>query len=227
MIHCLHFIAAKVVEWFSEKLLSSRRRTTMALTKRGSVMKSDGGFHGEEEELELGLGSVRFTRGLGRKRILISSCVRESLSRSAVEIPVVPESPPVKCSLKRQRSCRRTIVSSSSSSSSSSSEKSRLESLPQDLLIRVICGVDHDDLKSLKLVSTSIREASLIAKRLHFAYTTPRKTRAFRNSIKLEEISDPSHQEEDIEPPNAPNHYRWTKAKRKEQLSSVSVALFT
>ncbi|XP_010439469.1 PREDICTED: F-box protein SKIP27 [Camelina sativa] len=223
MIHYLHFIgefwfscAAKVVEWFSEKLLSSRRsrRTTMALTKRGFVvMKSNG----EEEELELGLGSVRFTRGLGRKRILISSSVRQSLSRSAVEIPVVPESPPVQSSLKRQRS-RRTIASS---------EKSRLESLPQDLFIRVICGVDHDDLKSLKLVSKSIREASLVAKSLHFAYTTPRKTRAFRNSIDLEEFSDSSRQEDDIEPPNAPNHYRWTKAKRREQLSSVSVALFT
>ncbi|XP_010449053.1 PREDICTED: F-box protein SKIP27-like [Camelina sativa] len=223
MIHYLHFIgefwfsrAAKVVKWFSEKLLlSSRRRTTtMALTKRGFVvMKSNG----EEEELELGLGSVRFTRGLGRKRILISSSVRQSLSRSAVEIPVVPDSPPVKSSLKRQRSSR-TIASS---------EKSRLESLPQDLLIRVICGVDHDDLKSLKLVSKSIREASLVAKSLHFAYTTPRKTRAFRNSIDLEEVSDSSRQEDDIEPPNAPHHYRWTKAKRKEQLSSVSVALFT
>lgn len=91
-----------------------------------------GGFHVEDEELELGLGSVRFSRGLGRKRILISSCVRESLSRSAVEIPVTPESPPVNCSLKRQRS-RRAIVSSSSSS-----EISRLESLPQHLLVSFV-----------------------------------------------------------------------------------------
>ncbi|CAL9226292.1 unnamed protein product [Arabidopsis halleri] len=227
MIHYLQFIgelwfssAVKLVEWFSENLFlknllseGSRRRSTMALTKRGFVMNSNGRFHGEEEELELGLGSVRFTRGLGRKRILISSSVRESLSRSAVEIPVAVESSPVK----RQR---RTIVSVSS-------EKSRLESLPQDLLIRVICGVDHEDLKSLKLVSKSIREASLVAKRLHFAYTTPKKTRAFRNSVELEEISDSNYQEDAIEPPNAPSHYRWTKAKRKEQLSSVSVALFT
>ncbi|CAL9226297.1 unnamed protein product [Arabidopsis halleri] len=220
MIHYLHFIgefwfssAVKVVEWFSENLFL--KRSIMALTKRGFVMSSNGRFHGEEEELELGLGSVRFTRGLGRKRILISSSVCESLSRSAVEIPVTVESSPVK----RQRS-RRTIVSVYS-------EKSRLESLPQDLLIRMICGVDHEDLKSLKLVSKSISEASLVAKMLHFAYSTPKKTRAFRNSIDIEEISVSSHQEDDIEPPIAPNHYRWTKAKRKEQLSSVSVALFT
>lgn len=143
MIHYLHLIGeflfssvAKVVEWFSEYLFLKKlrtRRTSMASTKRDFVMKSNGGggFHVEDEELELGLGSVRFSRGLGRKRILISSCVRESLSRSAVEIPVTPELPPVKCSLKRQRS-RRAIVSSSSS------EISRLESLPQHLLVSFV-----------------------------------------------------------------------------------------
>ncbi|CAH2078362.1 unnamed protein product, partial [Thlaspi arvense] len=224
MIHHLHFIGefwlssvVKIVEWVSETLFlknllseGSRRRSSMAFVMKS---KRDGGFHGEREELELGLGSVRFTRGLGRKRILISSRVRESLSRSAVEIPAT-ESSPVKSSLKRQRSLN--IVSSSS----------LLESLPQELLIRVICGVDHKDLKSLNIVSKSIREASLIAKRLHFAYTTPKKTRAaFRNQIDIEESSDSSHQVEDTEPPNAPVQRRWTKAKRKEQLSNVSVAL--
>uniref|UniRef100_A0A1J3CFH7 F-box protein SKIP27 n=1 Tax=Noccaea caerulescens TaxID=107243 RepID=A0A1J3CFH7_NOCCA len=232
MIHYLYIIgefwfssAVKVIEWVSETLflknnfLREGNGRRMVLTDKGFQMKSQrsGGFHGEYEELELGLGSVRFTRGLGRKRILISSRVREPLSRSAVEIPA-PESPPVKSSLKRQRSL--TIAFSSS-------EKSLLESLPQELLIRVICGVDHEDLKSLTVVSKSLREASLIAKRLHFAYTTPKKTRAFRNSIDLEEISDSSHQVEDIEPPNAPVHYRWNKAKRKEHLSNVFVALFT
>lgn len=148
MINYLRFItefwfssAAKVVEWVSQSLfvkkLLSGGGGTMALTKKGFVMKlkrddgGGGGFHGEEEELELGLGSVRFTRGLGRKRILISSSVRESLTRSAVEIPITESSPAVKkSSLKRQRN--RAIVSSSSSS-----EKSRLESLPQELLVNI------------------------------------------------------------------------------------------
>ncbi|KFK28733.1 hypothetical protein AALP_AA7G039900 [Arabis alpina] len=206
--------ASKVVDWFLKKL-------TMSLTKKMKLNRDDGGgysdggggFHGKEDELELGLGLglVRFTRGLGRKRILISSSVqRESLSRSAVQIPLTESSSPVK----RQRS--RAMVSSSSSS--------RLESLPQELLIKVIENVDHEDLISLCLVSKSIKEASLIAKSSHFAYTTPRKTRAFRNPLDFE---DSSYGEEDIEPPKAPRHYRWTKAKRKEQLSSISVALFT
>lgn len=138
MIHYLYIIgefwfssAVKVIEWVSERLflknnfLREGNGRRMVLTDKGFQMKSkrSGGFHGEDEELELGLGSVRLTRGLGRKRILISSKVREPLSRSAVEIPA-PESPPVKSSLKRQRSI--AIASSSS----------RLESLPQELLVK-------------------------------------------------------------------------------------------
>ncbi|ESQ55225.1 hypothetical protein EUTSA_v10026245mg [Eutrema salsugineum] len=209
MIHYLHYIgefwsssAAKLFEWLSETLflknLLGGGRRTMALTKvEGFVMKSK--RDGEEDELGLGLGTVR---------ILMSSRVRKSLSRSAVEIPAT-ESPPVK--VKRQRSLT-TIA-----------EESPLESLPQELLIRVISGVDHEDLNSLNIVSKSIREASLIAKSLHFAYTTPKKTRqAFRNQIDLDD-----HQVEDIEPPNAPIHYRWTKAKSNERESKVPVALFT
>ncbi|KAF8096968.1 hypothetical protein N665_0298s0033 [Sinapis alba] len=213
MFHYLHIIGefwfcsvGKVVEWFWEtlflnKFLSGGR--TMALTK---IVKSNGFHIGEEDELELGLGSVTFTRGLGRKRVLLSSRVRECESL-LFEIPATESK-----LLKRQQSLRTTNVSLS------------LESLPQELLILVICGVDHEDLKSLSTVSKSIREASLVAKELHFAYTTPKKTRPFRNQLDLE---GSSHQVEDVEPPNAPVHHRWTNAKRKEQLSHVSVALFT
>lgn len=188
-----------MVDWFSETLFDknflSGGRTTMALTK---IVKS------EEEELDLGLGSVTtFTRGLGRKRVLFSSR----------EIPATESTTPVK----RQRSRTSNV--------SLSSERSRLESLPQELLIRVVCGVDHDDLNSLNIVSKSIREASLVAKELHFSYNTPKKTRAFRNQLDFEDLSQ---QVEDVEPPNAPvRRHRWTDAKRKEKLSNVSVALFT
>ncbi|XP_052181927.1 F-box protein SKIP27-like, partial [Diospyros lotus] len=67
--------------------------------------------------------------------------------------------------------------------------------------IRVLCGVDHDDLKQLFHVSKTIREATLIAKQWHFAYSTPAKTSAFRNSIDLEDTGD-------IEAPNAPKQFR-------------------
>ncbi|XP_010529398.2 PREDICTED: F-box protein SKIP27 [Tarenaya hassleriana] len=183
---------------------------------------------GTGEERVSGFGSVKFTRGLGRKRIVISSgndqdmLKRRQFSREidlGSDQSPVPESPE-KAQLKRQRSG--VMVPNS--------DKSLLESLPQDLLIRVLCGVNHDDLQRLFLVSKSVKEAASIAKRSHFAFSTPKKTPAFRNPIDFDEVSRDS--DDVIDPPNAPiqrKTYReapWTKNKRKD-LSSVSMALFT
>lgn len=68
----------------------------------------------EDEEERLGFGCVKYTRGLGRKRIVISSNVEASPSGSAMRAP-----------LKRQCSGRILIGSG----------KSALENLPQDVLV--------------------------------------------------------------------------------------------
>ncbi|MED6144883.1 hypothetical protein PIB30_019671 [Stylosanthes scabra] len=52
-------------------------------------------------------------------------------------------------------------------------ECSLLEALPLDILVKVICGVEHEDLHRLFHVSKTIREAALVAKDLHFEYRTP------------------------------------------------------
>lgn len=70
------------------------------------------------------------------------------------------------------------------------SEKSVVESLPQDILIRILCGVEHDDLKRLFHVSKTFRDATEVARELHFAYTTPRKRLAFRNPADFEECGE-------------------------------------
>ena len=62
-------------------------------------------------------------------------------------------------------------------------EKSILESVPQDILIKVLCGVDHDDLKQLFHVSSTIRDATITARKSHFAYSTPSKVLVFRDSL--------------------------------------------
>lgn len=46
-----------------------------------------------------------------------------------------------------------------------------LESLPQELLIKILCGVRFTDLKHLCLVSKTIRDAALVAKEVHFELT--------------------------------------------------------
>ncbi|KAK3188118.1 hypothetical protein Dsin_027679 [Dipteronia sinensis] len=161
--------------------------------KRGVMDAEDG----------LGLGLVRFTRGLGRKRILISN-VAETSSEKITRTP-----------LKRQCSARMVDFESD--------ERFQFEILPQDILIRIISGVNHEDLKQLFHVSKAIREATQIAKEQHFAYSTPKKTQVFRSSIDFEEPSE----FDEIEAPNAPKQFRARKSRiSREKLAGISVALF-
>ncbi|XWS18302.1 hypothetical protein CRYUN_Cryun32bG0032200 [Craigia yunnanensis] len=183
-----------------EMALGTVCRTPSLKLKRGGV----------KEEEQLGLGFVRYTRGLGRKRIVISNEMEESLPlSSATEVPL----------LKRHCSERTMMMKMMIDDYH---EKSALESLPQDVLIRIICGVDHEDLKQLFNVSKSIREATVIAKQLHFAYSTPRKAKAFRTSIEFEE----SRKLDEIEAPNAPRQWRSHKSINRKKLADISVALF-
>ncbi|KAE8673502.1 putative Heteroproteinous nuclear ribonucleoprotein U-like protein 1 [Hibiscus syriacus] len=152
---------------------------------RSPSLKLDHVSVNEEEEEDLGLGFVSYTHGLGRKRV-------ESL-------PLDPSTnAPL---LKRQRSERMMMMISDEYN-----EKSAIESLPQDVIIRIICGVEHDDLKQLFNVSKSIREAH------------SDKVKAFRTSLDLEL--------DDIEAPNAPTQWRPRRSIDKKKLADISVALF-
>ncbi|XP_059439522.1 F-box protein At4g35930-like isoform X2 [Corylus avellana] len=53
--------------------------------------------------------------------------------------------------------------------------ESRLESLPMELLFKIVCHLPHDQLKPVFHVSKRIREAVQTAKKTHFDYTTPRR----------------------------------------------------
>ncbi|KAK4364222.1 hypothetical protein RND71_015580 [Anisodus tanguticus] len=119
--------------------------------------------------------------------------------------------------------------------------KSPLEALPQDILIRIVCGgVDHDDLKRLFHVSKPIREAevtgssrgnsllqkckTLVAKRWHFEYSTPRKTLGFKNDTDMENWSEFN----DAEVPNAARQLKFPRSRvSRKKLTDISVALFT
>ncbi|KAJ1413036.1 F-box-like domain superfamily [Sesbania bispinosa] len=54
---------------------------------------------------------------------------------------------------------------------------SRLESLPMDLLVKILCHLHHDQLKAVFHVSTRIRKAVIIARQFYFNYTTPDRSR--------------------------------------------------
>ncbi|KAL9672010.1 hypothetical protein QQ045_009584 [Rhodiola kirilowii] len=101
---------------------------------------------------------------------------------------------------------------------------SSLETLPEELLIRVLCSVEHADLTQLYRVSHTIRRAALSAKTLHFKYSTPKKTIiAFRNSVDLDE----SLSDDEFEAPGAPLMKRRRRLERRDDVAAVTVALFT
>ncbi|KAI3930790.1 hypothetical protein MKX01_037236 [Papaver californicum] len=54
---------------------------------------------------------------------------------------------------------------------------SRLESLPMDLLVKLLCHLHHDQLRPVFHVSQKIRKAVLMARQFHFNYTTPDRVR--------------------------------------------------
>ncbi|XP_020094608.1 F-box protein At4g35930 isoform X1 [Ananas comosus] len=54
---------------------------------------------------------------------------------------------------------------------------SRLESLPLDLLVKILCHLHHDQLRAVFHVSQRIRMAVILARQLHFNFTTPDRSR--------------------------------------------------
>ncbi|XP_071731246.1 F-box protein At4g35930 [Rutidosis leptorrhynchoides] len=55
--------------------------------------------------------------------------------------------------------------------------ESRMESLPMELLVKILCHLHHDQLRAVFHVSERIRTAAIIARRFHFNYTTPDRSR--------------------------------------------------
>ncbi|XP_062144676.1 F-box protein At4g35930 [Alnus glutinosa] len=55
--------------------------------------------------------------------------------------------------------------------------ESRLESLPMDLLVKILCHLHHDQLRAVFHVSQRIRKAVVLARQFHFNYTTPDRSR--------------------------------------------------
>ncbi|XP_055828631.1 F-box protein At1g61340-like [Solanum dulcamara] len=148
---------------------------------------------------DLGLGIVRST-SFGRKRVALSN---------TVDVDFISTTP-------TKRICSQNLFSTN--------DKSVLESLPKDILIKILCRVDHDDLKSLFHLSRALREASLIAKGWHFDFSTPRKTLPFRDPLDVEELGDTDEVEM---APNAPMQSKVARSRlSSKKLADISVALF-
>ncbi|KAI3808393.1 hypothetical protein L1987_24343 [Smallanthus sonchifolius] len=53
----------------------------------------------------------------------------------------------------------------------------RLESLPMELLVKILCHLQHDQLRAVFHVSERVRKAVVIARQFYFNYTTPDRSR--------------------------------------------------
>ncbi|OVA14432.1 F-box domain [Macleaya cordata] len=150
--------------------------------------------------LDKGSELVNCTRTLRRKRVTVSNHMES-----------FPFGSPFKTPLKKRYGAKL------------GSKNSSIEALPQDILVRILCGVDHEDLKQLFHVSKSIREATLIAKGWHFEFSTPNsKTAAIRSFSESEDLN-----KFDMETPNAPTRKGFNRPRiSREKLSDISVALF-
>ncbi|KAE8719846.1 putative Heteroproteinous nuclear ribonucleoprotein U-like protein 1 [Hibiscus syriacus] len=120
-----------------------------------------------DEEEDLGFGFVRYSHGLGRKRV--------------GSFPLDTST-----ALKRQCSERTMMIDDYN-------RKAAIESLPQDVL-------------------------TVIAKKLHFAYSTPTKVKAFRTLLDSEF--------DGVEAPNAPMQWRTHRSIDKKKLADISISLF-
>ncbi|KAL6856069.1 hypothetical protein ACP4OV_018871 [Aristida adscensionis] len=135
------------------------------------------------------------TRILGRKRVAVSPAPGSPGPHSPVR------------TLRKQRSTRLHMDDG----------VSLLESLPQDVLIKLLCKVNHSDLRQLLLVSKPVSEATVVARELHFAFATPSAKAGFR---------DEDGGEEEDGGPGAPRQRRVARSRlRGKELASVALNL--
>ncbi|RZC65490.1 hypothetical protein C5167_009180 [Papaver somniferum] len=152
---------------------------------------------------------VNCTRALRRKRITVSN-----------NMETFPFNSPIRTPLKKQRSITRL---DSENLPLLQQDILSIESLPQDILVRILCCVEHEDLKQLVHVSKSMKDAALVAKKWHFEFSTPNaKTAALRSFNSSEDLS-----RFDMETPNAPGKQGFYRHRiSREKLTDLAVALF-
>ncbi|XP_031501287.1 F-box protein SKIP27 [Nymphaea colorata] len=152
----------------------------------------------------------------------LTLCMR-AIGRKRIIVPNRSELPPMSC-LREFRPAKRRN-SNANLVSTDPSRNLHLEALPLDILVRILCGVDHEDLKQLYLVSKTIKAAAMVAKDYHFAFSTPKATRSRSVALDSSEVSSISA-EGNTEAPNAPLRHRYAKARSGKKFAEISVNLF-
>lgn len=142
--------------------------------------------HAKNKYLKPGaLAQIRYSRStsrdIGKKRILLNA-------KDELELPPQPEVllesntlvlSPARLNFEPFGSNTGQVLPKTprTPNASVSCADSGLESLPLDLLIKIMCCLHHDELKVVFHVSKRIRKAVQLAREFHFNYTTPDRSR--------------------------------------------------
>lgn len=135
--------------------------------------------------------STKSCTDLGKKRVVLSDAKKEDNSNLVIEETVIPiqvqESPTMMSperfgfssvagllDVVKQNNLLKTPKTPRAEDCGS---ESRLESLPMDLLVKILCHLHHDQLRAVFHVSQRIRMAVTLARQFHFNYTTPDRSR--------------------------------------------------
>ncbi|GMH06572.1 hypothetical protein Nepgr_008412 [Nepenthes gracilis] len=124
---------------------------------------------------------------LGKKRVVLSDAKKMNKNGFVIENKVIDDTPPI---LSPEKFCFSPVAAPLNTVkqgnllrtpktpvAEDSESESRLEALPMDLLVRVLCHLHHDQLRAVFHVSQRIRRAVLLARQFHFNYTTPDRSR--------------------------------------------------
>ncbi|XP_050228705.1 F-box protein At4g35930 isoform X2 [Mercurialis annua] len=114
---------------------------------------------------------------LGKKRVALCTSKKGDVDDVVIENNNVIDKSPLMLSpvdLRKQGYLVRTPKTPRNEEYDS---ESRLESLPMDLLVKILCHLHHDQLRAVFHVSQRIRGAVVLARQFYFNYTTPDRSR--------------------------------------------------
>ncbi|XWS33892.1 hypothetical protein CRYUN_Cryun22dG0122000 [Craigia yunnanensis] len=120
--------------------------------------------------------AAKLCTDLGRKRVAILGTKKPEDDNLLIENMVIEKSPSMLSPMDfhKQNNLVRTPKTPRPEDFES---ESRLESLPMDLLVKILCHLHHDQLRPVFHVSQRIRKALCLARQFHFNYTTPDRSR--------------------------------------------------
>ncbi|XP_078442745.1 F-box family protein isoform X1 [Wolffia australiana] len=131
------------------------------------------------------LAQIRYSRAsskpctdISRKRVVLQSKESKTslLCCTQLDIDVTPMASPSRIEIDASFSYKSPLTPKTPATPKRQST-SILESLPMDLLVKILCNLHHDQLKPLFHVSQRIRKAVLLARQYHFNYRTPDRSR--------------------------------------------------